>query len=252
MVEAFFTDLGLFILDTQQKEAVADVNVAESVLTTMNVYLEAVNILKQLVEESNGGDRELLDFLNLLGVLQEDLAQIYTRWTAIEAGVSIKASRIKQCRGRPKVIIEADKIDFLRELGFSWSKISELFGVCRRTLYSIRTAYGMVNNNHNFTEISDRELLEQIMVIKSDMPEIGYSMMRGMLRSKGIFVPVLRIQQCLREVDPVNTALRYTIPLYRRRYSVPHTNFVWHMDGNHKLVRLVHCKLIVLIDYYYK
>ena len=30
------------------------------------------------------------------------------------------------------------------ELGFSWSKIAELFGVCRRTLYNVRCNFGMV------------------------------------------------------------------------------------------------------------
>ena len=45
------------------------------------------------------------------------------------------------------------------ELGFSWSKIAELFGVCRRTLYNVRCNFGMVGNNQTFTEISDRNIL---------------------------------------------------------------------------------------------
>ena len=237
--ESFFADLRLFILDMEKKELESDSNVAESILITLSIYVEAIVNIRCTLEESHAGDRELLDFLDIISGLHEDLIKINTRWTSIEAGLGIKARRVKQCRGRPKVVIDGDKIEFLRELGFSWSKIAELFGVCRRTLYNVRCNFGMVGNNQTFTEISDRELHEHIIAIKSDMPDVGYNMMKGMLRSKGIYVPVLRIQQCLREIDPINTALRWTIPIYRRQYKVPFPNYIWHLDGNHKLVRFV-------------
>ena len=46
-----------------------------------------------------------------------------------------------------------------------------------------------------FSEISDNELLDYIAAITHDMPEIGYNMLRGVLRSQGINVPIVRIQQ---------------------------------------------------------
>ena len=49
--------------------------------------------------------------------------------------------------------------------------------------------------------------------------------------------PYLTIQQCIREVDPINTAMRWAVPTYRRQYQVPHPNYIWHLDGNHKLIR---------------
>ena len=69
------------------------------------------------------------------------------------------------------------------------------------------------------------------------MPEIGYNMMRGVLRSRGVHVSIPRIQQCQHDVDPINTALRWAAPVSRRVYGVPYPNFIWHLDGNHKLVR---------------
>ncbi len=53
--------------------------------------------------------------------------------------------------GRPKVIIEKEKIEFLRELRFSSTEIARIFGVCRRTLYNVRAENGMIESNQAFT-----------------------------------------------------------------------------------------------------
>ena len=137
--------------------------------------------------------------------------------------------------GRPKVKIEKEKIEFLRELKFTWTEISSIFGICQRTLYSICSEYGM--HPDSFTSISDQDLISEIRAIKQDMPDIGYNMTKGVLRARGIHVSIPRIQQSLQEIDPVNTALRWAAPISRRVYGVPHPNFIWHLDGNHKLVR---------------
>ena len=82
----------------------------------------------------------------------------------------------------------------------------------------------------------DEDLRAVVRDIKVGMPDIGQSI-RGVLDSRGIHVPTTRIRQCLSDVDPINTALRWASPITRRAYSVPHPNALWHMDGNHKLVR---------------
>ena len=64
-------------------------------------------------------------------------------------------------------------------------------------------------------------------------------MLKGMLESRGVNISTTRLRECLSEVDPVNTALRWSLPISRRVYSVPCANALWHIDGNHKLIRLV-------------
>ena len=137
------------------------------------------------------------------------------------------------------MVIEQEKIEFLRELRFNWTQIAEIFGVSRRTLYTVRSEYGMIGDEyaHGFTQIFDQDLAEHVRCIKQDMPEIGYNMMRGVLRSRGIYVSIPRLQQCISDVDPINTAMRWAAPISRRRYEVPYPNYIWHADGNHKLVR---------------
>ena len=44
-------------------------------------------------------------------------------------------TRRGHCRGRPKIHGDIDRVCTLREIGFSWSVISKLLGISRRTLY---------------------------------------------------------------------------------------------------------------------
>ena len=52
-------------------------------------------------------------------------------------------------------------------------------------------------------------MAESVLV---NMPDIGYNMIKGVLRAHGIHVSIPRIQQSLHEVDPINTALRWAAP----------------------------------------
>lgn len=57
-----------------------------------------------------------------------------------------------------------------------------------------------------------------------------------------IFLPsVSRLQESLRRVDAEGVYMRRLRlhVLRRRQYSVPGPNSLWHIDGNHKLIRSV-------------
>ena len=88
-----------------------------------------------------------------------------------------------------------------------------------------------------FSQISQQELLSIVTEVKREFPDIGQTMLKGILKSRGIYISTARIRDCLSEVDPINTALRWSLPISRRVYSVPHANALWHIDGNHKLIR---------------
>ena len=80
--------------------------------------------------------------------------------------------------------------------------------------------------------------------IRQLTPNIGQKRLLGALRRKGIFVPRWRARKCLRKLDLLGKTLRWRSAVYRRKYSVPCPNALWHIDGNHKLVHyrmVVHC-----------
>ena len=62
----------------------------------------------------------------------------------------------------------------------------------------------------------------------------------GSLVSQGIRVQRARLRNCLKRVDPIGRRLRSITTIRRRVYNVRSPLALWHMDGNHKLIRLVY------------
>ncbi|PIK47113.1 hypothetical protein BSL78_16009 [Apostichopus japonicus] len=62
-------------------------------------------------------------------------------------------------------------------------------------------------------------------------------MIRGNLIANRINVSRDRIRESMKRVDPAGVEFRRRISLHRRVYSVPGPNYLWHIDGNHKLIR---------------
>lgn len=81
----------------------------------------------------------------------------------------------------------------------------------------------------------------------ASLPSIGERMIRGFITSQNLKVPRERVRQAIRRVDPDGLKERtglLTHRIRRRIYSVPHPHFMWHIDGNHKLIRwhmVIHC-----------
>ena len=203
-----------------------------------------VGLRSEATEEENGIDELVTD----LEELMELLHAIQDRWRDVEAGISVFSPRSclraeKQYTGmcgRPKYAIKQEQLMFLRELRLTWTTIAAMFGISRRTMYNIRAEFGLVGTEYTaFSDISDEDLKTAVSDIKQIMPDIGQSMLKGVLSSRGIEIPTVRLRECLAELDPINTALRWAGPISRRAYSVPHPNALWHMDGNHKLIRYI-------------
>jgi len=143
-----------------------------------------------------------------------------------------------QGHGHPMLFISKEQITFLCDLRFSWIQIASLFGVSRQTFFAMISEYGLPTD-HEFSDISNMELWSYVEHIKLSMPDAGQNMIKGILRGEGIHVPLTRIRECISEVDPINTTLRWATPISRKMYSVASPNSLWHIDGNHKLIRYV-------------
>ena len=88
-----------------------------------------------------------------------------------------------------------------------------------------------------YSDISDQELDSTIQEIKVLFPNSGYRLVRGHLLSQGYRIPQVRIRDSLQRVDPEGTAIRWAVTIERRRYKVRSPLSLWHLDGNHKLIR---------------
>ncbi|CAH3039554.1 unnamed protein product, partial [Pocillopora meandrina] len=82
--------------------------------------------------------------------------------------------------GRPPYVIEEEQIRFLREMHFSWKKISDLLGVSESTLRRRRLIYGVTDQEElRWTQITDSDLENIVKEIQDLTPNIGQANLLG-------------------------------------------------------------------------
>lgn len=72
-------------------------------------------------------------------------------------------------------------------------------------------------------------------------PDCGYRTMPGFLRGRGFHVQWRRMEDSMRRVCPEGILMRclQLTVIERRIYNVRSPLSLWHIDGHHKLIRLV-------------
>lgn len=138
--------------------------------------------------------------------------------------------------GRPKFLISQEQLEYLIANGFNAVEIGRLLGVSLSTVRRRMIEYS-IDTSRRFSDITDENLCELIRDIKKENPRSGYRMMLGHLRARGYRVTQLRVRQMMQKEDPEGTVTRWMTTVQRRAYSVSGPNALWHIDGNHKLIR---------------
>ena len=90
-----------------------------------------------------------------------------------------------------------------------------------------------------YSSISDEHMDTVINTILAEFPETGYKPMTGFLKARGFVLQQNRIRQAMRRVNPEGVCPR-VLRLHcinRRSYQVASPLALWHIDGNHKLIR---------------
>lgn len=88
--------------------------------------------------------------------------------------------------------------------------------------------------------MSDVELDERVLQVVSSNDLLGPESVRARLYGEGIVIQRRRVRQSMLRTNPEGAALRSMASrLHRRTYRVAGPNSLWHLDGNHKLIRLV-------------
>lgn len=140
--------------------------------------------------------------------------------------------------GRPRYIITREQIIYLREFSFKWTEIADLLGVSISTLNRHRVSLGLGSDvTPRFSDVSDADLDVLVRDIVRRTPFSGIRMVQGEVEDQGIHVQRERIRASLHRVDTLNIRARFSHVVERRQYRVPGPNSLWHVDGNHKLIR---------------
>lgn len=112
--------------------------------------------------------------------------------------------------------------------------MARLLNVHRNLVYSQMKAYGI---RRAYSRVSDHEIDVILRNYRLFKPDSGRRYVQGYLRSLGLRIQESRVRHSLRRIDGVGQALRNRMAINRREYQVPRPNFLWHWDGNHKLIR---------------
>ena len=151
--------------------------------------------------------------------------------------------------GRPKFNIQREHLELLVEQGFNSPAIAGILGVSLRTIERRQQEFG-IRQLSTYSTISEQDLDNMIENILVSFPETGYKRMTGFLRSRGVVVQQSRIREAMRRVNPEGTMLR-ALRLHvthRRSYQVSSPLALWHVDGNHKLIRYF-CYFYILYNH---
>ena len=105
-------------------------------------------------------------------------------------------------RGRPRLNVTKEQIEYLLHLGFSCPKLADVIGVSLSTIRRRMEEYGL------YFTISDRELDHLAEQIKKDFPNCGYHMMQGHLLHQGHRIPHAHVRNCLHRIDSNGVAIR--------------------------------------------
>ena len=89
---------------------------------------------------------------------------------------------------------------------------------------------------HN-TQMPDQQLDDLIRSIKIDHPNDWEVLLKGHLLRMGIRITRHALREAIHRVDHQGVLCRQRSVVRRRIYSVPHPNYIWHIDSHHKLIQ---------------
>lgn len=115
--------------------------------------------------------------------------------------------------GRPRLAIDLPRALCLHALGASWERVAQAMGVVRRTIYYHLERAGITTTEAVYSDISDDDLDELVAEISLSHPFDGAGIIRGHLLTRGHRLPMLRVQESLKRVDPIGVLTRYVTSL---------------------------------------
>ena len=138
--------------------------------------------------------------------------------------------------GRPRFHITEEQLAHLLQLNFSCATIATMFGVSLRTIRRRMNEYNL-SARACYSSIEETDLDHVVRELKEEFPNSGYRIMDGLLRQRGIRVKQFQLREAMHRVDPNGITVRFSDFIQRRKYHVPGPQALWHVDGNHKLIK---------------
>ena len=201
-------------------------DVIQSLISTTEDFHHSIFILNECGVVSNACVAALGETVTLLGTCLASLNR--------ESHCSLTSPLPL---GRPKLAIHREQLEYFLSVGFNKTQISRMLGVCARTITRRMNQYNL--EGIQFSVLTDQELDRIVTEVQRQFPQSGYRQILAMLKCQGIYVKEHRLRDSLRRCDPLGSSLRWFATVKRRSYNVTSSLALWHLDGNHKLIRYV-------------
>ena len=140
--------------------------------------------------------------------------------------------------GRPRFEIPKEQLEYFVEHEITIPDIAQALGVSVSTVKRRLRDHGISIADRRST-IADCDLDNQVRDIQRLFPNAGYRRTHSQLSLRGFIVPQLRVRESMQRIDPEGVAKRWLGLTPRAVYCVSGPLALWHIDGNHKLIRLV-------------
>ena len=197
------------------------------------VYREL--IVKEVLGESNQNLKEACDFLGGALSIIDSMKDIEHRSVGCNNGQD-RHPVIYGRFGRPRYDISQEQLKYLLENRFTIPQIADMLAVSERTIHRRMNEFSLSVSSH-YSSISDDDLDQLVSEIQHQFPMCGNIQMQGHLFSRGHRVQQIRVRESQRRVDHEGCMMRHLRTINRRHYRVPAPLSLWHIDGNHKLIR---------------
>ena len=138
--------------------------------------------------------------------------------------------------GRPRMEISREQLEYLVENDISIPDIAQVLGVSVSTVKRRLREFG-ISSTERKTPISDTDLDAAVQGIQRMFPNAGYRRVQSKLFLNGIKVAQRRVREAMHRTDPEGVAMRWLSITPRGVYCVSGPLALWHIDGNHKLIR---------------
>ena len=139
--------------------------------------------------------------------------------------------------GRPKFVITREILIYMLEYDISVTDIAHALGVSKSTIKRRLKEYGISIRSEQDAVLTELALDQLVRRLQNEFPNAGYRRIYSVLRSRSIQVTQARVRESMLRTDPEGVAMRWLSITPRRVYSVRGPLSLWHVDGNHKLIR---------------
>lgn len=205
-------------------------------------YLHSLQDLVDWLNAEVKGKLPLTVWRNLILesiALRDEIHACYQGLLHTPTAFTSQAEKIALPQGGYVLDINIEALQQLTAIGFTDQEIADHLGCSRRTVYRRRQAVQPMNKRQA-KHLASEDILRQAITnhqAEHDGPMLGYRTIQGHLNSQGILVTREQVRELNRELNPGSTALRRAVLRTRRVYKVPFPNSLWHIDGQHKLIR---------------